>query len=70
MIVSNLQKQAKSRKADTSQTSSAAAATVQHEGRAQKQTRELAFQMFENRGSGHGHDLQDWFRAERQLQAQ
>jgi hypothetical protein len=34
------------------------------------QIRERAFEMFEKRGSSHGEDLQDWFRAERQLQAQ
>jgi hypothetical protein len=32
--------------------------------------RERAFEMFEKRGSSHGYDLQDWFHAERQLQAQ
>ncbi len=31
--------------------------------------RERAFEIFEQRGSQPGHDLQDWFRAERQILA-
>ena len=34
------------------------------------QVRERAFEIFEKRGSRHGHDQQDWFRAERQVLAQ
>src|SRR5688500_7091932 len=26
-----------------------------------------AYQLYEDRGGGHGHDLQDWFQAEREL---
>jgi uncharacterized protein involved in copper resistance len=37
---------------------------------AHSQIRDRAFENFEKRGSGHGYDLQDWYRAERQLQAQ
>jgi hypothetical protein len=33
------------------------------------QVRERAFEIFEKRGSRHGHDQQDWFRAERQILA-
>ena len=33
------------------------------------QVRERAFEIFEMRGSRHGHDQQDWFRAERQILA-
>jgi hypothetical protein len=32
--------------------------------------RERAFEMFEMRGSSHGHDMQDWLHAERQILAQ
>ncbi|MGA2906633.1 MAG: DUF2934 domain-containing protein [Terracidiphilus sp.] len=32
--------------------------------------RERAFEIFEKRGSQPGHDLQDWFHAERQILAQ
>jgi hypothetical protein len=31
--------------------------------------RERAYEFFEKRGSNPGHDLQDWFRAERQILA-
>jgi hypothetical protein len=30
----------------------------------------MAFAMFKERGSRHGHDLHDWLRAERQVMAQ
>jgi hypothetical protein len=37
---------------------------------AHSQIQERAFEIYEKRGSRHGHDLQDWFRAERQVMAQ
>jgi hypothetical protein len=36
---------------------------------AHSQIQDRAFAIFEKRGSGHGHDLQDWLRAERQVMA-
>lgn len=34
-----------------------------------RQIEERAFQLFEERGREHGHDLEDWFRAEQELLA-
>ena len=36
---------------------------------AHSQIQDRAFAIFEKRGSKHGHDLQDWLRAERQVMA-
>jgi hypothetical protein len=33
------------------------------------QIQDRAFEIYEKRGSRHGHDLQDWLRAERQVMA-
>ena len=46
----------------------AASATRVHAS--QDRIRERAFEMFEMRGSSHGHDMQDWLHAERQILAQ
>jgi hypothetical protein len=60
----------KLKKAAAPQTSSATDTAVQHDRCASlNQIRERAFQLFENRGSKHGHDMQDWLRAERQILA-
>jgi sorbitol-specific phosphotransferase system component IIBC len=45
------------------------AATLSRAQAAQHRISERAFEIFEKRGSQHGHDLQDWFRAERQILA-
>ena len=37
---------------------------------AHSQIQDMAFAMFKERGSRHGHDLHDWLRAERQVMAQ
>lgn len=75
MIVSKVQKQPKLNKvavvASKSSTAKAApiAASTPRIQAAQRLISERAFQIFEKRGSQHGHDLQDWFRAERQVLA-
>jgi hypothetical protein len=76
MIVSKVQKQPKLNKVvvvapKTSPAKSPIiAASEPHASASQRQIRELAFENFEKRGSEPGHDLQDWFRAERQILAQ
>lgn len=75
MIVSRVQKQPKLNKvvviapqnlpAKTAKT--AASATRAHVS--PDRIRERAFEIFEKRGSQPGHDLQDWFHAERQISA-
>jgi hypothetical protein len=67
MIVSNLQKQSKSNKVEASHTSPANAASVPNACSVHIQIRERAFQLFQSRGGGHGHDMQDWLHAERQV---
>jgi hypothetical protein len=49
--------------------SAAIAAVLPQVSTAQDRIRERAFALFEKRGSRHGNDLQDWFRAERLMQA-
>jgi uncharacterized membrane protein len=79
MIASKVQKQPKLNKVvvvapqDTPGKSAKSAAVAVSAPRVQTshhQIRERAFQIFEDRGSRHGHDVQDWFRAERQILAQ
>jgi hypothetical protein len=81
MIVSKVQKQPKLNKVVVAPQASAAKTAAMPQGSGAKtaavpnvcahvQIRERAFEIFEKRGSRHGHDLQDWFRAERQIQAQ
>jgi DUF2934 family protein len=78
MIVSKVQKQRKLNKAvvvapQASPPKSAqptpVAAALSRAQAAQHRISERAFEIFEKRGSQHGHDLQDWFRAERQILA-
>ena len=46
---------------------SAVRSAVAPQACAYTQIRDRAFAIFEKRGSKHGHDLQDWLRAERQV---
>ncbi|MGA3048519.1 MAG: DUF2934 domain-containing protein [Terracidiphilus sp.] len=61
MIVSNSQKQPK---AKTSPASKSAAPEVRA---AHEKIRERAFNIYQDRGSEPGHDVQDWLRAELQI---
>jgi hypothetical protein len=76
MIVSKVQKQPKVNKVVVvpPQASAAKPAAVAASApRVQASPRRIsdrAFEIFEKRGSQHGHDQQDWFHAERQLLAQ
>jgi ABC-type tungstate transport system permease subunit len=72
MIVSKVQKQSKLNKVVVvaPQASPAKFATAPQVSASQDRIRERAFEIFEKRGSKPGHDLQDWFRAERQVLAQ
>jgi ABC-type tungstate transport system permease subunit len=72
MIVSKVQKQPKLNKVVVvaPQASPAPAASAAQVQASQDRIRERAFEIFEKRGSKPGHDLQDWFRAERQVLAQ
>jgi hypothetical protein len=76
MIVSKVQKQPKLNKVvvvapQTSPARSAkTAASAPRVHASPDRIRERAFEIFEKRGSQPGHDLQDWFRAERQILAQ
>jgi hypothetical protein len=70
MIVSKVQKQPKLNKIAASQASPARSATLPQVSVSRDQIRERAFQIFEKRGSEHGHDVQDWLHAERQILAQ
>jgi hypothetical protein len=76
MIVSKVQKRPKPNKvvvvpaqAPTAK-SPIVAASEPHGSASQRQIRDRAFEIFEKRGSKPGHDLQDWFHAERQVLAQ
>jgi hypothetical protein len=44
-------------------------ATLPQVSASQDRIRERAFEIYEKRGSKHGNDMQDWFRAERQILA-
>ena len=80
MIVPKVQKQPKlnkvvASKASAAKTAAAPQASVAKSATlpkvcANSQIRERAFEIFEKRDSRHGHDLQDWFHAERQVLAQ
>jgi hypothetical protein len=79
MIVSKVQKQAKLDKVvvvapQATPAKSAKSATVAVSAprvqTSHHQIRERAFEIFEMRGSRHGHDVQDWLRAEHQILAQ
>jgi hypothetical protein len=65
MIVSNIASKAqKQSKVKTSPASKPAAPELRA---SQDKIRERAFQLYEGRGSEHGNDAQDWFRAELQI---
>ena len=79
MIVSKVQKQPKVNKVvvvppqASPAKSNKAAVVVASAPRVQASPRRIsdrAFEIFEKRGSQHGHDLQDWFHAEHQVLAQ
>lgn len=77
MIVSRVQKQPKLKKPAVKQAAPAksakpipVAASATRVHASQDRIRERAFEMFEMRGSSHGHDMQDWLHAERQILAQ
>ena len=71
MIVSKVKKQPKLNKVAVAPPQASAAKTAGvPKVCAHIQVRERAFAIFEKRGSQHGDDLQDWFRAERQIHAQ
>ncbi len=67
MIVSNIQKQPKQKKAAASAASAVTEATTLGIGVSHKTISERAFQIYESRGSQPGHDIQDWLRAEHQI---
>jgi hypothetical protein len=64
LIVSKVKKQPKQNKAIHS---AAIEATTLAIGVSHDAIRERAFQMYESRGNEHGHDMQDWLRAEHQI---
>jgi hypothetical protein len=74
MIVSRVQKQTKLNQVAAPQVSPAKSAPVTASAprvqASQDRIRERAFEIYEKRGSEHGDDMQDWFRAERQILAQ
>jgi sorbitol-specific phosphotransferase system component IIBC len=76
MIVSKVQKQPKLNKVviigpqNVPAKPAKTAASAQRVKATQRQISERAFEIFEKRGSQHGHDVQDWFHAERQTLAQ
>lgn len=71
MIGSKVQKQPKLNKVVVipPQVSPAIAASAPRVPASEDRIRERAFEIFEKRGSKPGYDMQDWFRAERQILA-
>jgi hypothetical protein len=69
MTVSKVQKRPKLNKVATPQTSPVIPGPVAQVSAAQDQIRERAFAIYEKRGSRPGDEMQDWLRAERQIQA-
>jgi Protein of unknown function (DUF2934) len=67
MIVSKLQKQPNQRKVIVPKMSSAMETSMLGTRSSPDAVRERAFQLYEERGRGHGNDLQDWFGAEYQV---
>ena len=67
MIVSKLQKKPNERKVVVSKMSSAMETSILGTRSSLDAVRERAFQLYEERGSVHGNDLQDWFGAEHQV---
>jgi hypothetical protein len=76
MIVSKVQKQPKVNKVvvvppqASPAKSPIIAASAPRVQASQRRIKDRAFEIFEKRGSQHGHDLQDWFHAEHQVLAQ
>jgi hypothetical protein len=79
MVVSKVQKQPKVNKvvvvppqasAAKSAKPAAVAASAPRVQASPRRISDRAFEIFEKRGSQHGHDQQDWFHAERQFLAQ
>ena len=70
MIVSRVKKQPKMTKvAVVASQATVVTATLPQVSASQDRIRERAFEIYEKRGSKHGNDMQDWFRAERQILA-
>jgi hypothetical protein len=69
MIVTKVKMHPKLNKAAARSGYSAVAASVPQVRDSQDRIRERAFELFEKRGGVHGYDTQDWFHAERQIQA-
>jgi hypothetical protein len=69
MVASKAQNQSKSKKIDASHFSPVNATAAPNTCCVFTQIRARAFQLFQKRGSKHGHDMQDWLRAERQVMA-
>ena len=67
MIVQNTKKQPKPAKGTSVKTSPASKSAAPEIYASHGTIEERAFQMFEDRGSNHGNDLQDWLLAENQL---
>lgn len=67
MIVKNTQKKPKSGKAVSVKTSPASKSAAPEIYASNGKIKERAFQMFEDRGSAHGSDLDDWLLAENEL---
>jgi hypothetical protein len=67
MMVSKARKQANQNKVIASTMSSAMETSVLGTRSSLDAVRERAFQLYEGRGSEHGHDLQDWLAAEFQI---
>jgi hypothetical protein len=68
MINLKAQRQSKSKKVDIPNSSPIKQATIVQAGASQDRIRELAFHLYEMRGSQPGHDTQDRLRAEHQIQ--
>ena len=66
MIVAKAQKQPKLKKTVVA-APRASAVTLPQVFASQDQIRERAFEIYQKRGSQPGNDMQDWFRAERQI---
>jgi len=76
MVVSKVQKQPKLKKPAVKQASSAISAksapvatSAPRIQASQDRIKERAFEIYEKRGGEHGHDMQDWLHAERQILA-
>jgi hypothetical protein len=68
MIISKVQRETKPAKAVASKASAPGKTTMQAPRAPQDMIRMQAYQIFASRGYEHGHDVQDWLSAERQIQ--